>query len=198
MKALKCLFMMLLVAVCVALPLTGTSAASSSKALAIRISKYKSLNESFLLEVFNFNFPYDETLSGLNKLESKFKHDLSLSFTDTKGNFMLESENINWEKEEYIIHPGTFSIQLKNSKREIKVSGKLDNISNNHYDLDLNYSCSRPNPKATDFVRRNYNVKYGDVQDVYSFSRNFSSELGQIEICGGSSQYDSRFDDSAE
>lgn len=144
--------------------------AFSSQTMAIRVSQYnKNFNESFLLEVFYFNF----LSADLSILESKFRHDSSLSLNGPKGFFLLGNEKVTWRKEDYIIQPGTFSILLKNSKREIKFSGNLDNISNNHCDVDLNYTFLRP-----------IKTEYGVGQDFFSFSSNCSLKFGQIQVCG--------------
>ena len=138
--------------------------------VAIRVSRNESSHRSFLLEVFHFNFSFTDLLL---PLESKLKHDTSLTLNDSDGFFLLEDEKITWQKEDYIIQPGIFLIQMKSSKHEIKLSGNLDDVNKNNLNVNLSYTFSRP-----------IETEYGVGQDTFSFSCDSSLKFGQIQICG--------------
>ena len=147
----------------------GSSIAFCSQTVAIRVSQNKNSHMSFLLEVFHFDFFSDDLLP----LESKLNHDMSLSLNNSNGVFFLENKKITWSKEELIIQPGDFLIQMKNSKREVNLSGNLAKVSNNCLNIDLDYTFLRP-----------ITTKYGIGQDFFSFSCDCSLKLEQIQVCG--------------
>ncbi len=141
--------------------------------LGLRVSPYKNFEQTYLLEIFHFDSPQFLDSEKMERclFSNKPIHDLPLpNWNESNGIFSFENGKVVWWKDCFIIQPDDFSFELKNSKREIKLSGNIVRLDNNLCDLELKSTMSY----------------YMKTDWYFRFSSSFSLKMGQISIIGGS------------